>query len=57
VNLYTAGLAPSCVGYMLSMIFKNNSGGAVESGEIGIFSESTETPFPCGGFSRWIGAK
>jgi len=53
VNLYTAGLAPSCAGYMLSLIFKNKFGGNVESDEIGIFTESTKTPFPCGAFSRW----
>jgi len=54
VNLYTAGLAPSCAGYMLSDIFKNRYGGRVESDEIGIFTESTKIPFPCGAFSRWI---
>jgi len=54
VNLYTAGLAPSCAGYMLSLIFKNSLGGNVESDEIGIYTESTKTPFPCGAFSRWI---
>ena len=54
VNLYTAGLAPSCAGYMLSLIFGNKFGGSVESDEIGIFSESVKTPFPCGAFSRWV---
>jgi len=54
VNLYTAGLAPSCAGYMLSMLFKNKFGGTVESDEIGIFAESTNTAFPCGAFSRWV---
>ncbi|MCL1859506.1 MAG: class I SAM-dependent methyltransferase [Oscillospiraceae bacterium] len=54
VNLYTAGLAPSCAGYMLSLIFKSKFGGSVESDEIGIFTESTKTPFPCGAFSRWV---
>ena len=53
VNLYTAGLAPSCVGYMLSMIMRKNFGGVVESDEIGLFAENTKTPFPCGAFSRW----
>jgi 23S rRNA (cytosine1962-C5)-methyltransferase len=55
VNLYTAGLAPSCAGYMLSLIFRDSLGGAVESGEIGIFSESADAPFPCGAFSKWVG--
>ena len=54
VNLYTAGLAPSCAGYMLSLIFKNKFGGNIESDEIGIFTEGTKTPFPCGAFSRWV---
>ena len=54
VNLYTAGLAPSCAGYMLSLIFKSEFGGNVESDEIGIFTESTKSPFPCGAFSRWV---
>jgi 23S rRNA (cytosine1962-C5)-methyltransferase len=54
INLYTAGLAPSCAGYMLSMIFQKTFGGTVESDEIGLFAESTQTPFPCGAFSRWI---
>ena len=54
VNLYTAGLAPSCAGYMLSLLFKSSFGGNIESDEIGIFTESTKTPFPCGAFSRWV---
>ena len=54
VNLYTAGLAPSCAGYMLSLIFGSRFGGRVESDEIGIFTTSSKTPFPCGAFSRWV---
>jgi len=54
VNLYTAGLAPSCAGYMLSLIFRSRFGGTVESDEIGILTESAKTPFPCGAFSRWV---
>jgi 23S rRNA (cytosine1962-C5)-methyltransferase len=53
VNLYTAGLAPSCAGYMLSLIFESRYGGSVESGEIGIYAKSSKAPFPCGAFSRW----
>ncbi|MCL2813190.1 MAG: class I SAM-dependent methyltransferase [Oscillospiraceae bacterium] len=53
VNLYTAGLAPSCAGYMLSLLFSGRFGGAVESDEIGIYAESAKAPFPCGAFSRW----
>ena len=53
INLYTAGLAPSCAGYMLSMIMRKEFGGSVESDEIGLFVESTKMPFPCGAFSRW----
>ena len=52
VNLYTAGLAPSCAGYMLSLVFKGRFGGAVESDEIGILTAGA-IPFPCGAFSRW----
>lgn len=52
VNLYTAGLAPSCAGYMLSLLFAG-FGGKVESDEIGIYTESAKAPFPCGAFSRW----
>ena len=54
LNLYTAGLAPSCAGYMLSLIFKNRYGGTVESDEIGITAESSQAVFPCGAFSRWV---
>ena len=54
LNLYTAGLAPSCAGYMLSLIFRQKHGGTVESDEIGIYAESTRTAFPCGAFSRWV---
>ena len=54
LNLYTAGLAPSCAGYMLSLIFKEKYGGTVESDEIGIFAESSRAAFPCGAFSRWV---
>jgi 23S rRNA (cytosine1962-C5)-methyltransferase len=53
VNLYTAGLAPSCAGYMLSLVFKDRFGGSVESDEIGIYAKSAKAPFPCGAFSRW----
>jgi 23S rRNA (cytosine1962-C5)-methyltransferase len=53
LNLYTAGLAPSCAGYMLSLVFKEKYGGAVESDEIGILAESSRAAFPCGAFSRW----
>lgn len=52
INLYTAGLAPSCAGYMLSLITKD-FGGQVISDEIGLFTESNGIPFPCGAFSRW----
>ena len=54
LNLYTAGLAPSCAGYMLSLIFKSQFGGVVESDEIGILAESSGAVFPCGAFSRWV---
>lgn len=54
INLYTAGLAPSCAGYMLDMLLKPNLGGRVEADEIGIFCESTGAPFPCGAFARWL---
>ena len=54
VNLYTAGLAPSCAGYMLSLIFRDKFGGTVESDEIGIYAESSRAAFPCGAFSRWV---
>lgn len=57
VNLYTAGLAPSCAGYILSTVFRNRYGGDVESDEIGILSESAGAPFPCGAFSRWVNRK
>ncbi|MCL1792648.1 MAG: class I SAM-dependent methyltransferase [Oscillospiraceae bacterium] len=53
VNLYTAGLAPSCAGYMLSLVFAKRFGGSVESDEIGILTESAKAPFPCGAFARW----
>ncbi|MCL1901964.1 MAG: class I SAM-dependent methyltransferase [Firmicutes bacterium] len=53
LNLYTAGLAPSCAGYMLSLLFKEKYGGTVESDEIGILAESSRAAFPCGAFSRW----
>ncbi|GHV13102.1 SAM-dependent methyltransferase [Clostridia bacterium] len=53
VNQYTAGLAPSAVGYMLELIFGSRFGGKVVSDEIGIRAEATGSPFPCGGFARW----
>jgi 23S rRNA (cytosine1962-C5)-methyltransferase len=53
VNLYTAGLAPSCAGYMLSLVFKSRYGGSVESDEVGIYAKSAKAPFPCGAFARW----
>ena len=56
VNLYTAGLAPSCAGYMLALA-ASALGGSVSSDEIGLYVESTGIAFPCGAFSRWEAAE
>jgi hypothetical protein len=43
---------------MLSLLFgEKRGGGTVESDEIGIFTESSRTAFPCGAFSRWVNNK
>ena len=52
VNLYTAGIAPSCAGYMLNMLTAGR-GGRVYADEIGLKVSATGAAFPCGSFARW----
>lgn len=53
VNSYTAGLAPSAMGYMLDLYVKNKFGGKVVSDEIGLPVTKTGAALPCGGFAMW----
>ena len=53
VNSYTAGLAPSAMGYMLDLYVKSKFGGRVYSDEIGLPVKNTGSALPCGGFAVW----
>ena len=52
VNSYTTGLAPSVLGYMLSVALKKY-GGYVEAEEIGLPVMSSGLILPCGASGRW----
>jgi 23S rRNA (cytosine1962-C5)-methyltransferase len=53
VNSYSAGLAPSAMGYMLSLAIQGSRGGSVSSDEIGIKVSQTGAVLPCGAVSIW----
>ncbi len=55
LNSYTTGLAPSAMGYVLSLAITEKHGGKVESDELGLKVTQTGQCLPCGAASRWTG--
>lgn len=55
LNSYTAGLAPSAMGYLLGVTVGARFGGRVTADEIGLPVRSTGMTLPCGAAAVWEG--
>ena len=53
INMYTTGLAPSVLDYMISETIMKTHGGSVMSDEIGLPVRDTGLSLPCGSTARW----
>ena len=53
INSYTTGLAPSVLGYLLSLLVKEKFGGRVTWDELGLPVTETGLTLPCGATGRW----
>ena len=53
INSYTTGLAPSVLGYLLSLLVKEKFGGRVTWDELGLPVTETGLALPCGATGRW----
>ena len=53
LNSYTAGLSPSVMEYLLSVLLKNRFGGKVSADEIGLPVTRTGLVLPCGSTAIW----
>ena len=53
INSYTTGLAPSVLGYLLSLLVKETFGGRVTWDELGLPVTETGLALPCGATGRW----
>ena len=53
INSYTTGLAPSVLGYLLSLLVKEKFGGRVLWDELGLPVTETGLALPCGATGRW----
>ena len=54
INSYTTGLAPSVLGYLLSLLVKEKFGGRVTWDELGLPVTETGLALPCGATGRWF---
>lgn len=55
INSYTTGLQPAVLSYMLNTALTAKRGGLVESSEIGLPIEGSDTLIlPCGACGRWV---
>ena len=54
INSYTAGLAPSVLGYMLHLLVAEKYGGKVTWDELGLPVTETGLALPCGATGRWF---
>ena len=54
LNSYTAGLAPSVLGYILDLLIGEKYGGRTECAELGLPVTETGMALPCGATGRWI---
>ena len=53
LNSYTTGLAPSVLGYILSMLVEKRFGGRVTWDELGLPCTASGMALPCGATGRW----
>jgi len=53
INSYTAGLAPSCAGYLAGSVLKPLLGGTVDCYELGLPVKSSGMTLPCGSTALW----
>ena len=53
LNSYTAGLSPSVMEYLLSVLLKDKFGGKVSADEIGLPVTRTGLVLPCGSTAIW----
>lgn len=53
LNSYTTGLSAGVMEYLLSVVIKKRFGGNVSAEEIGLKTESTGYPLPCGVTALW----
>ena len=54
LNSYTTGLAPSVLGYILTLLVSGTYGGHTECAELGLPVTETGMALPCGATGRWI---
>ncbi|QNL43368.1 class I SAM-dependent methyltransferase [Oscillibacter hominis] len=54
INSYTTGLAPSVLGYLLSLLVGQKYGGRCEWDELGLPVTETGLWLPCGATGRWM---
>ena len=53
INMYTTGLSPAVLNYMISSTIIKNHGGEVESSDVGLPVRDTGLILPCGCTARW----
>lgn len=53
VNMYTTGLSPAVMNYMISSTVVKDHGGQVESSDVGLPVRDTGLILPCGSAARW----
>ena len=54
INSYTTGLAPSVLGYLLSLLVQRRYGGQCTWDELGLPVTETGLALPCGATGRWF---
>ena len=53
INMYTTGLSPAVMSYMISSIIEKTHGGKVEAEDIGLPVRENGLVLPCGSSARW----
>lgn len=54
INMYTTGLSPAVLNYMISETVIKEHGGRVESSDVGLPVRDTGLILPCGSTARWV---
>jgi 23S rRNA-/tRNA-specific pseudouridylate synthase len=53
INMYTTGLSPAVMSYMISSIIEKTHGGKIEAEDIGLPVRENGLVLPCGSSARW----